>query len=151
VSSGLAFSRVFYQWKIEHQVSAVLFSFFLATLGADRGGKEAMSSQISSMFCHFVLWQAASPTKYCWSFEVKVLGFPKRIWLGCATACNYFRTDDLNLSRQPCSSVSKLLHSLHFPTWCSIFHWQIARNMSTQDRQTLQNSDEKQHCHSYIA
>ena len=37
-------------------------------------------------------------------------------------------------------------------TWCTIFHSSTDKKLAaTQDRQTMQNSDEKQYCHPYTA
>jgi len=73
--------------------------------------------------------------------------FPK-FWAGYYTACNHFHTDGLHLSRaQPCSSVSILSHSTFLIDIQSSTDKTLA---TTQHRQTLQNSNEKKYCHSYI-
>jgi len=48
----------------------------------------------------------------------------------------------------PCSPVSSLSHGTFLLNVQSSSDKKLA---TTQDRQTLQNSDEKQYCHSYIA
>jgi len=78
-----------------------------------------------------------------------VFGPPKKFGAGSATACNHFHTDNLHLSRvQPCSSVSNLWHSTSLFDVQSFTDKKLA---TTQDRQSLQNSDEKQSSNSYVA
>jgi len=70
---------------------------------------------------------------------------PQIFRLATLPACNHFRTAGLHVSRaQPCSSVSNLAHSNYL-----MFNLPLTK--SSQDRQTLQNSDEKPYCHSCIA
>jgi len=64
-------------------------------------------------------------------------------------SCNHFHADGLHLPRaQPCSSIPSLSHSSFLLDAQSSPDKKLA---TTQDRQTLQNSDQKQYCYSYIA
>ena len=64
-------------------------------------------------------------------------------------SCNHFHADGLHLSHaHPCSSVSSLSNSTFLLDVQSSADKKLA---TTQERQILQNSDEKQYCHSYIA
>jgi len=63
--------------------------------------------------------------------------------------CNHFHTDGLHLcSVEPCSSILSLSHSAFILDAQSSTDKMLA---TTYDRQILQNSGEKQYCHSYIA
>jgi len=122
------------------RLSSLLF-FLFATTGKNRGAKEAMPRQISSIDRQCPEQNTVDRLKS------KYLD-PEKIWLGYATVCNYFHTDGLHLSRaQPCSSVSSLSH-----TACTfLLDFQSSTTdkklATTEDLQTMQNSNGKQQCH----
>jgi len=150
VSGGLALLRAFCQRKIV-QVSRLLFLLFcsfIVTTGVARGARGPWRPPNFSHILSFVLWQGVFRTKYFWSLKVIVFGSPKCL-SGYAIAYNHCHTDNLYHSRaQPCSSVSSLSHGTFLIGVQSSSDQKIS---TTQDCQTLQNSDEKQYCHSYIA
>jgi len=96
--------------------------FFLATIGADRWAKEVMPPKFLAYLGILRFERQCPEQNIVARFKSKYFP-PEKIWLGCATACNYFHAYGLHLSHaQPCSSVSSNSHSVHFSTWCSIFH-----------------------------
>jgi len=73
---------------------------------------------------------------------------PPKFWAGWLVT-TFIQADGLHLSpAQPCSSVSSLSDSTFLLDVQNSTDKKLAE---TQDRQALQNSDEKQKCHSYIA
>ena len=77
MSGGLALLRALCQWKIEHQMSRPTAHSLLVTTGVAKG---ATHQKISSIFNHFVLWQAMSWTKYYCSLNSKSICYPLKQW-----------------------------------------------------------------------
>jgi len=129
VSGGLALLRAFCQWTIEHHVSTVLYILFFSCNRRHRqGGQGAMPPKtISSISCHFVLWQAVSRIKNSCSLTVEVL-VPKNFGLASLLLVTTFiqmACINLAFSHGPLLSIKPFTQQ--FRTWCSIFHWQKDR------------------------
>ena len=135
-------------WKIEHQVSTVLYFSFFSCNHRRSQGSNGTIPPTKFLACVVILcFDRQCPNKI--PLLVILFGPPKNIWAGYATACNHFHTDGLHLSRvQPCSSVSSLSHGTFLFDVQSSTDKKFAK---TQERQTLQDSHEKQYSNSIIA
>ena len=140
VSGGLALLRAFCQWNVEHQVSTALsFSFCTdvsrgcqpqtypggatdvsrgyrriqgVTTDVSRGCQRGPAPpQISSISCHFVLWQAVSRTKHC---------CPLRSQSICAQKNFGLTTRDVVLTKR-CGNAPKTPQNSQFGTALNSF------------------------------
>jgi len=71
-----------------------------------RGANGAMPPKISTISCHFALWEAVSQTKYCCSLKLKRFSLPQ----------NFGRAKPL-----------------HVGLWLSLFHWSVAPYLDAQN------------------
>jgi len=145
VSSCLALLRAFCQWKIEHQESTVLsFSFFSCNHRRSQEGNGTIPPKFLTYFV-ILCFDRQCPNK------IPLLALSHSIW----SSQKIFGLSTLLLVTtfiQTCISLA-LCHVPQYQTFGTALLYlmfNLPLTKSSQDRQTLQNSDEQQYYNYYI-
>ena len=137
MSGGLALLRAFCSWKIEHYSKYVLFFLFHSFLVTKGVARQGQRGHVAAKFLAYLVILCFD--RQC--LEENTVARLKSMSLFPPKFLRWLVTL-LHLSRaRPCSSTSSLSHS----TLLLGFQPSTDKKFTTtQDRQTLQNSDEKQ-------